>query len=142
MQVKSVDRIASSVTLGSVLMVGLILAQLLVTFSANAQGKQSKKTKTTTSQTSLVTVRGRVDRKGDSKSYPAAFVKVTIVPYVSKNDKKAATLAYTGSDGLYYFHVRPANYLLQVWVSETESKRFIITVANQKYVDVAPIVIP
>ena len=130
------------VTLGLALIVGLTQAPVMATLSSHAQGRHSKKTTTTTAQTSVVTVRGRVDRKGDSKPYPAAFVKVTIVPYSSKDDKKATTLTYTGSDGIYYFHVRPANYLLQVWVSEKESKRFTVTVANQKYVDVAPIMIP
>ena len=94
-------------------------------------------------QVQPVKVRGRVDRKGNSGSYPAGHVKVTIVPRSADGDERAATLVYTGTDGMYYFQVPTGTYVLRVWVSDKESKPFLIDVKGaQAQYDVSPIVIP
>jgi Carboxypeptidase regulatory-like domain len=82
------------------------------------------------------TVRGRVDRQGDSKSYPAAYVSVSL---------RGVQSVYTGGDGMYYIQdVMPGDYKLEILDPGGRAIRsFAIHVpAGQQYVDIAPIVIP
>jgi hypothetical protein len=63
-------------------------------------------------------VRGRVARKGSSGNYPVAYVRVTLAPRAMKDRRQSV---YTGSDGMFYFFVRPGSYILEVWDSENKS---------------------
>ncbi len=89
------------------------------------------------SKTSLV--RGRIDRKGQSRTYPAAYVRVTLAPEASKERR---TSAYTGNDGMFYFRVPQGNYILEIWTSgNTATMKYRIQV-KKEFFDLAPIVIP
>ena len=140
MKVKLVEKNSASSMLKLIVILSLLISQLVAALPVEAQTKKSKK-KTVPGLT-VVTVRGRVDRKGETKTYPAAYVKVGLVPRIYENDETHATVVYTGIDGMYYFHVSPAVYVLRVWVSEKDSKVYLVEVSKKQYVDVAPIIIP
>ena len=87
------------------------------------------------------TVRGKLERKGNSVNYPAAYVRVTLAPSNAKSD---ITSVYTGSDGMYYFrNVPPGTYVLEIWGSQDKAiMSFSIKVSNRPYTDLEPITIP
>ncbi len=59
-------------------------------------------------------VRGRLDRTiAPGRQVPAPGIAVTIV---SPQSGRTAP-AYSGPDGMYYLHVPPGNYTLEVWIS-------------------------
>jgi hypothetical protein len=84
------------------------------------------------------TVRGRLDRRGPSGYYPAAYVKVTLgIP-----NQWRSLPVYTGVDGMYYFYnIRPGNYVLEIW-GYRDPIRYEIQVLNQPYTDIKPILLP
>jgi hypothetical protein len=87
-----------------------------------------------------VTVRGRIDRQRESKRYPAAYVAVSLASRAGGGDQSVST----GGDGMYHIHdVTPGQYTLQVLDQGKVIRAFAIQVsAGQRYVDIAPIVIP
>lgn len=87
------------------------------------------------------TVRGKLERKGDTGNYPAAYVRVTLAPSNAKSDINSV---YTGSDGMYYFrNVPPGTYVLGIWGSQDKAiMSFSIKVSNRPYTDLEPITIP
>jgi hypothetical protein len=86
-------------------------------------------------------VRGKIERQNSPRNYPAPRVRVTLAP---ANDQGRATTAYTGADGMYYFHnVAAGQYVLKVWNSQDQAVRAYTIVAGRKtYTDIKPIVIP
>jgi hypothetical protein len=86
-------------------------------------------------------VRGKVEWKG-TPNYPAAKIAVSFVPQAYKGNKSRTKLVYTGSNGMYDFHVVPGCYILTVSWSKRDSKSFLIQVRGQPNLDIAPIVIP
>jgi len=85
-------------------------------------------------------VRGRLIRTGPYGQYPAAGVAVSVYA-LSSNIGRSPT-SYTGSDGMYYIpNVPGGRYKLEVWVSNPPWA-FDITVYEQQYTDIAPIVVP
>jgi hypothetical protein len=106
-----------------------VAAQLFITAAAPAQTK-------------VTWVRGKVEWKG-TPNYPAAKIAVSFVPRAFKGNKSRTKLVYTGSNGMYDFHVTPGTYILTVTWSEKNSKSFLIEVRGDRpNLDIAPIVIP
>jgi hypothetical protein len=103
-------------------------AQLSITAAVPAQSK-------------VTWVRGRVEWKG-KPNYPAAKIAVSFVPRGLKGDKSRTKLVYTGSNGMYDFHVAAGTYILTVRWSEKDSRSFLIQVSDKPNLDIAPIVIP
>ena len=116
-------------------MICVFLVALVLLSSSNSPGKPRKP------KYEITWVRGRILRQG-KLSYPASKVRVTLVPNAYKDDASRAVLTYTGEDGMYDFKVPAGKYILTVWGSEKESKKYLIDVRQQKYFDVAPLVIP
>lgn len=92
-------------------------------------------------QSQVTWVRGLVEWKG-TPNYPAARVAVTVVPRALKGNKSRTKLVYTGSNGMYDFHVAAGTYVLTVQWSDKNSKDFLIQVNGKPNLDIAPIVIP
>lgn len=86
-------------------------------------------------------VRGRIERQG-KPNYPIAKIAVSLVPRAYITDASRTIRVYTGEDGMFDFKVAPGTYVLKVWYSEKQSKDFLIVVKGQRYLDIAPIVIP
>lgn len=85
------------------------------------------------------TVRGKIERKGDKKIYPAAYVRVTLTPQGKSTSRISV---YTGADGMYYFrNVALGAYILEVWNAESKAIRRYHIKADREYIDVAPILI-
>jgi hypothetical protein len=82
-------------------------------------------------------VRGKIERGGDKKIYPASYVRVTLAPE-SKRTKRIT--AYTGSDGMFYFrNVAKGGYILEVWNTEGKAIKKYSVRADREFVDIAPI---
>jgi len=92
-------------------------------------------------QSGVTWVRGRIDWRG-TPNYPAARVSVSIVPRAFKGNKSRTKLVYTGSNGMYDFHVAAGTYVLTVQWSDKDSKSYLIQVSGEPNLDIAPIVIP
>jgi hypothetical protein len=138
---KDKARARRTVSASSVLLSALLVATACLWAAVFAGAQNSNSRKRPTQQVALATVRGRIDKKGNVRTYPAAYVKVTLTPRAYKDDMEHTMLVYTGPDGMYYFNVPPGSYILRIWLNDKQSKDYLIEVRNQKYVDVAPIVI-
>lgn len=92
-------------------------------------------------QSRVTWVRGRIEWKGNP-NYPAAKIRVSFVPRALKGNKSRTKLVYTGSNGMYDFHVAAGTYILTVRWSEKDSKSYLIQVQDTPNLDIAPIVIP
>lgn len=87
------------------------------------------------------TVRGRLLRQGPGGQYPAAGVQVTVYAVGSRLGRSAP--AYSGSDGMYYLYNIPGGaYQLDIWMSQRQHLTYNISVRNDGFTDIAPIVIP
>jgi hypothetical protein len=86
------------------------------------------------------TVRGRLDRQNQYGRYPAAGVPVSVY----RPDLGQSAMSWTGEDGMYYlYNIPPGNYVLQIWVYPNNPPvTYNITVFNQPYTDIPPILIP
>jgi hypothetical protein len=76
------------------------------------------------------TVRGRLDRQGPYGIYPVSYMAVP---------------AYTGANGMYYLYNIPyGGYALEIWVNGFSYPpiTYRISVFNQPYTDIKPILIP
>ncbi len=86
------------------------------------------------------TVRGRLLRQGPGGQYPATGVTVTVLATRSNLGRSAAV--YSGSDGMYYLYNIPGGaYQLEIWTSKTQHLTYNITVRNDGFTDISPIVI-
>lgn len=87
------------------------------------------------------TVRGRLERQGPYGIYPVPYVPLTL--YSSAMGRSSP--AYTGPDGMYYFYnVQSGKYNLEIWIQDFGYPPIIyfITVFDQPYTDIKPILIP
>jgi hypothetical protein len=82
------------------------------------------------------TVRGRLYREANGRSYPAAGVSVRLLD--SQGTARAAT---SSSDGFFYFYnITTGSYTLEVLGQGTQS--YSIRVDERDYTDIAPIQVP
>lgn len=82
-------------------------------------------------------VRGKIERGGDKRIYPASYVRVTLAPQAQRTKR---ITAYTGSDGMFYFrNIARGAYILEVWNTEGKTIRIYSIKADREYVDIAPI---
>lgn len=105
-----------------------VVVQVFITTAAPAQSK-------------VTWVRGRIEWRG-KPNYPAARIAVSIVPRAYKGDKSRTKRVYTGSNGMYDFHVEAGTYVLTVQWSDKDSKDFLVEVRGEPNIDLNPIVIP
>ena len=105
-----------------------------VVFSANTVSSLSAGALVQTVKNS--TVRGRIERQVENKTYPAAYVRVTLAPQANRTRR---TTSYTGSDGMYYFRVQPGTYVLEVWDAEGKAVAKYTIKASREYVDISPL---
>ena len=125
----------------------LLLCALTLLCAAPVIDAQRRRSRTLQRPTPMLTVsqvRGHVMRKGKMGNYPAVSVRVTLIPYayvVQGRTQGNSNLAYTDSEGLFYFNVTPGKYLLKVWANDKESKDFLID-ADRENVDHAAITVP
>jgi len=86
------------------------------------------------------TVRGMLFRRdGYGRSYAAPYVGVSLY----NQQIGRSSLAYTGSDGMYYlYNVPPGKYNLEIWLTPNRPISYTINVTNGAYTDIAPIEIP
>lgn len=87
------------------------------------------------------TVRGRLDRQGPYGIYPVSYMAVTL--YSSTSGRTSP--AYTGANGMYYLYNIPyGGYALEIWVNGFSYPpiTYRISVFNQPYTDIKPILIP
>ena len=86
-------------------------------------------------------IRGRVDAEHEYSNgpFPASGVKVDLYVYDGVyNTWRIMVSNYTGVDGMYYMrNIRPGKYYLQV----QNSSNYHITVYNQPYQDIPPILL-
>jgi hypothetical protein len=81
------------------------------------------------------TVRGKVYRQADGRSYAVPGVQVALQP-----SQGVPKRAYSAADGMFYFYnVAPGTYTLEVIVSKEDVRHFTIRVDEQPYTDIAPI---
>jgi hypothetical protein len=91
--------------------------------------------------TSTATVRGKIQRQQQSRTYPASYVRVTLTP---RSNKSGRSLSFTGNDGMYYFRdLQSGTYLLEVWASPNKriTSRDVVVPGNMPYIDVPVITI-
>ncbi len=137
--------ITTRTTLNASLSLKLIILILLVgafvlPFASSASAQRAK-TSLKQEAAQRPTVRGKLERKGNTGNYPAAYVRVTLAPSNAKSDINSV---YTGSDGMYYFrNVPPGTYVLEIWGSQDKAiMGFSIKVSSRPYTDLEPITIP
>lgn len=88
-----------------------------------------------------VTVRGRVIRQINARTYPAGRMRVRLKPAGSN---VAGQIAFTASDGMYSFrNVAPGNYVIEVLGGSPERvlKSLTVQVPNRSLVDVPQLVL-
>jgi hypothetical protein len=118
----------------------LLLGATVIAFASSASAQRAP-TASRSQAAQKPTVRGKLERKGDTGNYPAAYVRVTLAPSNAKSDLNSV---YTGSDGMYYFrNVPPGTYVLKIWGAQDKAiMSFSIKVSNRPYTDLEPIIIP
>src|SRR5262245_6437416 len=86
------------------------------------------------------TIRGRLVHRSTQGDYPAKGIPVTAF----RSEKGKSSPAYSGTDGMYYLYNLPAGtYTLQVWVYPNSAPlTFTITVDDEAFTDIAPIIVP
>ncbi len=104
----------------------LLMSLIILVFAIPSINAQTQKLNQDTK------VRGKVVRIVKSKSYPAAYVRVTVAPHEAKDRRNSV---YTGSDGFFYFLVKKGNYILEVWNSQNKLIASYNVVANNPNVD-------
>jgi hypothetical protein len=84
------------------------------------------------------TVRGKVSWCTAARNYPAAYMRVTLLPL----NRARSSVAYTDADGFYYFHAIPSgDYFLEIWYRGTSSRpmTYRIRALDQSRTDIQPI---
>jgi len=86
------------------------------------------------------TLRGRLVHRSREGDYPAKGIPVTVF----RSDTGKSLPAYSGTDGMYYLYNLPTGcYTLQVWLYPNSSPlTFTITVDDESFTDIAPIIVP
>jgi hypothetical protein len=83
------------------------------------------------------TVRGKLYRQANGRSYGASGVGVRLV-----DPQGTARTASSASDGLFYFYNVPAgSYTLEVYIGP-QPQSYWIQVEERAYTDIAPIEVP
>jgi hypothetical protein len=85
-------------------------------------------------------VEGRLNYRGSSGAIsPAPHIQVNLVESV----QKSSSSTFTGFDGMYYFfNVPPGQYSLEIRASGNKPLNYKITVSDQPFTRIAPILIP
>lgn len=87
------------------------------------------------------TVRGKIQWQTDDGVRPAGRLHVQLCYPEDHANAGACSSAYTGSDGMYYFHeVKPGQYVLRIRKGrDQEWQSYKIEVSQEEYVDINPI---